>query len=140
MRFQKGVHPKNEFKKGHIVSPETRRKISLGHKGKILTKQHKDMLSISKIGKNNHNWKGGIADYASLHLWVVKWKGKPNLCEMCGTTKAKRFHWANIDHKYRSVLEDYIRMCAQCHKKYDMANNKGKRKLVYPNLSEMEKE
>ena len=42
---------------------------------------------------------------------------------MCGTETAKKFEWANIDHKYRRVLEDFIRMCTSCHRKYDYENN-----------------
>lgn len=72
------------------------------------------------IGKKNGFWKGDDAGYVALHDWVRRWKGKPKKCEHCGSTTRKMYHWANIDHKYRRVLEDYISMCVSCHKKYDI--------------------
>jgi hypothetical protein len=84
----KGRHTKNEFKKGHIVSEETRKKLSISHQGKKQTERWKIIMkermtgdknpakrldvrkkiSIAKIGKSNwkikgekcHLWKGGI--------------------------------------------------------------------------------
>lgn len=35
----------------------------------------------------------------------------------------RQYQWANKDHKYRRVLEDYMRLCASCHQKYDIKNN-----------------
>jgi len=79
------------------------------------------------IGENNCNWKGDEVDYHDLHKWVTRWKGNIKKCEMCGLDdKNKRYHWANIDHKYKRVLEDYIRLCPKCHGQYD--KNKGLRK------------
>jgi hypothetical protein len=58
-----------------------------------------------------------------MHVWVARWKVKPSLCEHCGTTKSKKYEWANIDHKYRRVLDDYIRLCTSCHRNYDYQNH-----------------
>jgi hypothetical protein len=76
-------------------------------------------------GDKSHRWKGEEVGYRALHDWVVKWKGTPDACEMCGKTglKGHQIQWANIDHLYRRVLEDYIRMCAFCHRKYDIEHN-----------------
>lgn len=71
----------------------------------------------------NANWKGDEVGYSGVHTWIEKWKGKPKKCENCGTENAKKFEWANIDHKYRRVLQDYIRMCTSCHRNYDIENN-----------------
>lgn len=70
------------------------------------------------IGKNNWNWKGENAGYNTIHTWVRRWKGKPDYCQLCGTIK-KRYTWANIDHKYRRNLDDYISLCYSCHRYYD---------------------
>lgn len=99
----KGKHysPKTEFKKG-IVS---------WNKGK-------EMPTVT--GDNNYQWKGDDVGYVSIHEWVSRWKGKPNVCSSCGSSSQERkYEWANIDHKYRRVLEDYIRMCTSCHRQYD---------------------
>jgi hypothetical protein len=68
------------------------------------------------------SWLGDDVGYGGLHQWVIRKKGKPKKCEQCGKTKgsSKSFHWSNIDHKYRRNLEDYVRLCASCHKKYDL--------------------
>lgn len=71
-------------------------------------------------GDKNPIWKGDDVSYAGLHIWVRKWKGKPNHCENCGSQGKSKYQWANVDRKYRRVLEDYIPMCPSCHKKYDM--------------------
>ncbi len=73
--------------------------------------------------EKNPRWYGNDVGYSGIHTWVEKWKGQPSKCEMCGTETAKKFEWANIDHQYRRVLEDFIRMCTSCHRKYDYENN-----------------
>lgn len=69
------------------------------------------------------NWRGDNISNTGLHQWVAYWKGRPKWCESCGTTTARKYEWANIDHKHRRVLSDYIRMCTSCHRKYDIKNN-----------------
>lgn len=99
-----------------------------GHKinvGKHLSNNHKDILRKQKIGDINPSWKGDKAKFAAMHDWVRRLKGRPSKCEVCGTTKAKKFEWANVDHKYKRLLEDYIRMCTKCHMLFDRENNRG---------------
>ncbi|MCK9319812.1 hypothetical protein [Methanoculleus sp.] len=63
------------------------------------------------------NWKGDKVGKIGIHIWVKKWKGAPNICEQCGKVieNPSDIHWHNIDHKYRRVLDDYIRLCRKCH-------------------------
>lgn len=77
------------------------------------------------VGELNNKWKGNEVSYSGMHHWVAKWKGKPLVCEKCGRTDLNKgnYHWANIDHKYRRVLDDYIRLCVQCHTDYDIEKN-----------------
>lgn len=93
--FEKGNRWR--FKKGH------KWRFKKGHKGYI------------------GNWKGEDAKYRAIHLWVERHKGLPTTCEKCGRTNLHRqqIDWANIDHKYRRNLDDYIRICRKCHMKYD---------------------
>jgi len=79
--------------------------------------KHSKIMKGRFIGEKNGNWKGESA--LDIHHWVRKWKGLPRQCGMCGTTTAKKYEWANIDHKYKRILEDFIRMCTPCHRKYD---------------------
>ena len=71
------------------------------------------------FGKNNPSWKGDKAKYDALHIRVGVARGRPRLCEVCGTTnKQKKYDWANLTGKYLDVM-DYKRMCVSCHRKYD---------------------
>ena len=103
-----GYVSSNPFKKGHkdLVHKEIRER-----NGKIYR------------GEKSTSWKVCEATYSSIHDWVRYWKGNPDQCEKCGTNEKRKYkyHWANIDHKYRRVLDDYIPMCVSCHKIYDLA-------------------
>ena len=106
---------------GRKLTNTERQVLSLAHKGKHYspsTEFKKGM--IQKSGKENPNWKDEVT-YAGIHAWVKRYKGQPTTCEKCGKTglKGKRAHWANIDHLYKRVLDDYIRMCVSCHQLYD---------------------
>ncbi len=56
--------------------------------------------------------------YGAYHDKVRKIRGKPSKCEVCKTTEAKRFEWANLTGNYKDIL-DYKRMCTSCHNKFD---------------------
>lgn len=75
----------------------------------------------SRIGKNNSMWRGHKAGYNPIHSWVRRHKGKPTVCYFCGFIG--KCQWANIDHKYNRNLNDYISLCASCHKIFDYQTN-----------------
>jgi hypothetical protein len=79
-------------------------------------------------------WKGDDVGYKNMHVWVARHKTKTGICSHCGvdrgTATGRATHWANIDHTYRRNLDDYIELCPSCHKKYDLAHNRGKRVLL----------
>lgn len=121
----------SEKKKGKempwLNTEEVVRRRSITKKGKPnikLSEYKKDRACPHLQNDKNAQWKGDTVGYGALHSWVSKWKGKPQECSNCGTTKRGRYHWANIDHKYRRVLDDYIRLCPSCHRNYDLKNNK----------------
>ena len=94
------------FKKGHISA----------------SKLHPEIMPSA----NNHfAWKGNNVSYRGLHYWVIRQKGYAHTCINCGkqSSNHKMIQWANIDHNYRRVLEDYISLCSSCHKNYDIKNN-----------------
>lgn len=106
-------------------TPEWNKKISEGVK-----RQHAEGR-VNLVGFTDESrqkaykitWKGDDVSYVGLHQWVARNKGRPRRCEVCGTTSAKKYEWANIDHRHRRVLEDFIRMCTSCHRNYDIKNN-----------------
>jgi len=129
MAFQKG-HKVNLGKKHSL---KRRRKSSLAHKGQHSspnTEFKKGMLQLKD--KDNLNWKGDKVGYNGLHHWIIRWKGQPTTCEKCGKSglSGKKIHWANIDHKYRRVLDDYIRLCISCHQLYDFKMGFRKTKCI----------
>ena len=112
--FKKGHKPWNKNLKGIHLSPKTEFK-----------KGRKD--------EKHPEWKGEDASYVAIHQWIVRWKGRPDMCEMCGKSglRGKNIHWANIDHKYKRILDDYIRLCASCHYQYDRKFNNKKSLVLY---------
>lgn len=75
---------------------------------------------VARYGKNNSNWKGDQVSYISLHTWVNRHLGKATECLYCrkeGT--GHEIHWANISHKYKRDLSDWMSLCQSCHFKYD---------------------
>lgn len=117
--FKKGSIPWNKGKNIQTNTGKTHFK-----KGRKPTeKWYKKMRSVK--GEIHPSWKGEDITYAAIHSWVIKWKGSPSICEKCGGKefKSRQIHWANIDHKYRRVLDDYIRLCVKCHWQYDKENN-----------------
>jgi hypothetical protein len=82
-----------------------------------------DNLVPAKKGVHSANYKGENVKYSGLHIWIRRQLGEPKKCEVCGSETAKKYEWANIDHKYRRNLIDWKRMCTSCHKKYDNKMN-----------------
>lgn len=125
--FKKGNIPWNKGKQ-EIYSTEYRKKLSIAQKKRfqenpISEKRREKMREINK-GEKAYNWKGNRVGYKCLHSWVYCWKGKPQICEICGATKKqKKLHWANKSHKYLRDLSDWISLCVSCHKKYDNVKN-----------------
>ena len=104
VRFKKGEHASTitEFKRGSRKLPKA---YSFGS------------------GTDNPTFKGDNAGNQAMHDWVKSNLGTPNICDICKTTKAKKYEWANKYHTYKRILEDYIRMCTSCHRNYDIKNN-----------------
>ena len=108
LKEHKGVKKATYGHKGHKHTQETRGKISKNRRFK-------------SIGKSHHAWLGDFPSYSAVHHWVKKYKGCPFMCNNCLKIREKSntHHWANIDHKYKRDLNDYISLCAKCHRKYD---------------------
>lgn len=70
-------------------------------------------------GDKHPGWRGKNIKYEGLHDWVYRVLGRPQKCEMCGTTKKRMYHWANKGHTYKRAIKDWIRVCVPCHRKMD---------------------
>jgi len=80
-------------------------------------------------GKEHPAWKENVK-YRGNHMWVYRNLGKPQKCEFCGKEKTtpKSIHWANKSHRYIRDLNDWISLCASCHKKYDIEYRKNQQR------------
>lgn len=100
------------------MSEEQKKQISAFHKGKY-------------VGELNPSWKGDEVGYRGLHDWITTQKGSPTICEHCGidsVKEKKRLVWANKSHNYLRQVDDWMRLCYRCHRRYDFPNEKFPRK------------
>lgn len=121
--------------------------MSVAKKGKPIPHLHNDIvykkisISLSNkrqpwIQKEKHpNWKGDNASYFAIHAWLLREYGKANKCENLSCKyprknangslllKPKRFEWALIHGcHYQHNRNNYMMLCASCHRKYDEKN------------------
>lgn len=82
------------------------------------TRNKMSIAKLGKIGEESNPWKGDSASYSAIHRWLRRHYGNPKKCAHCGKTDG-RLGWANKDHKYKRNIEEYIGLCASCHKIYD---------------------
>ena len=76
----------------------------------------------SKRGINHPMWKGDKATYRAKHIWIERILGKPHECKYCGdiSLSHRKYHWSNISGNYLRDVNDWIRLCAKCHKIHDI--------------------
>ena len=74
-------------------------------------------VSDGITGKNNPRWSGNNVGYFGLHTWVKRKLGSAKVCEQCGSVK--NVWWANKSHEYKRCLDDWLSLCAICHRKHD---------------------
>lgn len=127
--FKKGQHPspKTEFKKG-VAHPYWGKSSPVLGKRWTLSKEVREAKRLRQKGLK-HNiadekhpmWKGNDVGYRGLHTWIERKSGKPTVCEFCGMKNliGHKIHWANKSGDYKRDLNDWIRLCAKCHKQYD---------------------
>jgi hypothetical protein len=91
--MNKGMTNSGSFKKGEHKSPKTEFK-------NILDEELK---------------------YGGVHNRIRNKLGNPRYCEICkkSNLSLRQYHWSNKNHKYSLRVEDWQRVCASCHKKYD---------------------
>lgn len=113
-------------------TPEYKELLSRKHIGKVISTEQRlkisDALKGRRTGDENQNWKGDDVGYRAMHDWIRREKGLPNTCEHCSTQK-RRLVWANKSHEYQRNVDDWMRLCYPCHRKYDFPNEKHR---IYP--------
>jgi hypothetical protein len=116
------------FKKQKFCS----RKCGLVYRNKV-NNPMSDPLVLEKIsGKNSKFWLGENAGYFSKHDWIREQGINREKCLHCGINGFfyKNNRWSiefcNISGEYKRIIEDWITLCRNCHRKMDI----GKRDLV----------
>jgi hypothetical protein len=111
------------MKKGAKQSKEWIEKRAIKLRGRVFTKEHRKKIADAQKGDKGNNWKGALATYNSVHHWIRDTFGKPNVCVHCeGTFTGRKIEWANVSGEYKRDRQDWIRLCAKCHRKYDREN------------------
>lgn len=121
MGFKKGDV---SYWKGKKLSKEHKIKIAKSHMGLKQSKKTIQKRVKHIVGNKNHEWKNDSVGYVGLHQWVSRCLGKPDTCEHCEKSGlyGRKIHWANKSREYIRNINDWIRLCAKCHKEYDRDN------------------
>jgi hypothetical protein len=85
-------------------------------------------------GEQHWHWKTEGLGYIGVHLWVHKYFGNPQSCEICGLKRCHQSNgrwnidWAKLkDKKYERKRENFWGLCKKCHSKYDLTEEKVRR-------------
>lgn len=62
-------------------------------------------------------WKGDDVAYKTLHAWVRRHKGDPEICVDCGSFE--NLEWSNTNGEYARRLSDFAGRCVPCHRQFD---------------------
>jgi hypothetical protein len=124
--------PKGEKTNLLWKNKEYREKMVKVHQGKKQSEETIEKRVLHFRNEKHHNWKGDEVSYNGLHKWLNRKLGKPDTCEFCGKTglTGKEINWANKSHKYNRNLNDWLRLCSSCHKKYDLLLNLKQKQYV----------
>jgi hypothetical protein len=79
--------------------------------------QARPRIKRDQRGPKNAAWGHSSVTYAAYHKRVEAEKGRPRVCEQCGTTSAKAYDWACMGRYDR--VADYKRLCRSCHWRAD---------------------
>lgn len=74
-------------------------------------------LSVENMGAKNPHWKGDKVGKNPLHLWIKRYKPKPDFCVRCN--RSKPYDLANISGEYKRDINDFEWLCRRCHMQGD---------------------
>lgn len=101
----------------------------LGRTKQFICRQAKKLGLTDLCHDKSYFYKYDGNQYFHNHGTVRRKRGTPSYCEICGSYNdaSKFYEWANLTGKYDDI-NDYKRMCRNCHRKYDKnnENNRGK--------------
>jgi len=103
-------------------------------KGYKHTDATRKRISISNTGEKSSQWKGDLAKYQAIHIWIRTHWGSSYKCENIDCEgKSKQYQWAlKPNRKYTRNRKDYEMLCRSCHRKQDITEET-KRKISLGN-------
>ena len=129
---------------GHEVSDETKQKLSIAHKGKILSDDHKRKIGLSvsrrwregefesiHVGSSNPRWKGGVKflvypkEFDDKLRQLIR-KRDNHECQTCRKSvyRSRYGHVHHIDgNKNNNIESNLVLICASCHSIIHGRNN-----------------
>jgi hypothetical protein len=112
--------PRQKGFKHSIATIEKIRQSKIGQPGywKNKTQPTKGIARPKVWSENSPNWKGNMAKYKAIHMWVSRHRGKASN-KKCAYCDRQASEWSNIDHLYRRDFSDYVPSCKRCHIKHD---------------------
>lgn len=138
------------------LSEEHKRKISESLRGKKFTEERLRNMKANNFGGKHHSekskkkiseslkgkkdelsrgWVGDNVSYSRLHSWIIEKLGKPQKCSFClRDDEDSKYEWANISHEYSRDINDFIRLCISCHRRYDRGKIKKKELKIENNI------
>lgn len=106
----------------------------------VYKRSEKQIKFLKEMSNRPKPLRGG--GYGAIHKWLYKHYGKATQCDnpFC-TKKSKTYQWAKRkEFKYEHKRENFIQLCASCHRRYDDTLEKrikaGKAKLGIKNTKE----
>jgi hypothetical protein len=129
---KKGIpNPKHsEAMRGRHPSLETKQKMSISHKGKHFSKEHRIRLSDSTKGERHYNWQGGLSYGPYCPKFNKEFKERVRAfwgyeCGLCGKSQkmnGKKLHVHHVNYQKDACCNDevarqFIPLCSSCHSK-----------------------
>jgi hypothetical protein len=86
-------------------------------------------MAVHIVGKNNHNWQGGISYEPYCPLFNKSFKNRvraffDNKCVLCGkeeTEETERLHVHHVEYNKQTCCDDshkrFVPLCRGCHSK-----------------------
>ena len=75
-----------------------------------------------RTGEAHARWKGDEVSYGALHQRITRRRGKADHCinrEQAKCTSTS-FEWAHIHETDPHDVNNYVSLCASCHRRYDV--------------------
>jgi len=114
----------NSWNKGKYLSEETKKKIGEANKGRIISEEHKKIISKAHKGTKNHFWQGGksFEEYTvnfNRELKELVRQRDNYQCQLCGMPEVENIRKLCIHHvdynKKNCLPSNLISLCTSCH-------------------------